>query len=74
MVQEVEWAPGPVWTVAENLTTDGIRSPDRPACSQSLYRPDFHSAKYKFVFEVLSVNRMSPELFFLILARPVYKM
>jgi len=26
-------APGPVWTVAENLAPTGIRSPDRPARS-----------------------------------------
>ena len=37
-VQEAGWAPGPVWTGAENLATTGIRSPDRPARSQSLYR------------------------------------
>ena len=28
IVQEVEWAPGPGWTGAENLTPTGIRSPD----------------------------------------------
>jgi len=38
IVQEAGWAPGPVWTGAENLTPTGIRSLDRPACSQSLYR------------------------------------
>jgi hypothetical protein len=38
IVQEVGWAPGPVWTGAENLASIGIRSPDRPARSQSLYR------------------------------------
>jgi hypothetical protein len=32
------WAPGPVWTGAENLARTGIRSPDRPARNQSLYR------------------------------------
>ena len=37
-VQEAGWAPGPVWTGAENLAPTGIRSPDRPARSQSLYR------------------------------------
>ena len=31
-------APGPVWTGAENLAPTGIRSRDRPARSQSLYR------------------------------------
>ena len=35
-VQEAGWAPGPVWTGAEHLAPTGIRSPDRPACNQSL--------------------------------------
>jgi hypothetical protein len=38
IVQEVGWAPGPVWTGAGNLAPTGIQSPDRPARSQSLYR------------------------------------
>ena len=33
IVQEAGWAPGPVWTGAENLSLTGIRSPDRPARS-----------------------------------------
>jgi hypothetical protein len=37
VVQEAGWAPGPVWTGAENLDPTRIRSPDRPVCSQSLY-------------------------------------
>jgi hypothetical protein len=32
------WAPGTGWTGAENLAPTGIRSPDRPARSESLYR------------------------------------
>ena len=35
IVQEAGWTPGPVWTSAENLAPTGIRSPDRPARSQS---------------------------------------
>jgi len=38
IVQEAGWTPGSVWTSAENLDTTGIRSPVRPARSQSLYR------------------------------------
>ena len=38
IVQEAGWAPRPVWTRAENLAPTGIRSPDRPARSESLYR------------------------------------
>jgi hypothetical protein len=32
------WAPGTAWTGAENLVPTGIRSSDRPARSESLYR------------------------------------
>jgi hypothetical protein len=38
IVQEAGWAPGLVWTGAEYLAPTGIRSPDRPARSESLYR------------------------------------
>ena len=38
IVKEVGWAQGPVWTGAENLAPTGIRSPVRPAPSDSLYR------------------------------------
>ena len=38
IVQEAGWAPGPVWTGAENLAPTGIRSPDRPARNETLYR------------------------------------
>jgi hypothetical protein len=37
IAQEAEWAPGAVWTGAENFAHTGIRSPHRPARSQSLY-------------------------------------
>ena len=38
IVQEAGWAPGLVWTGAENLALTGIRSPDRSTRSQSLYQ------------------------------------
>jgi hypothetical protein len=38
VVEEGGWAPGPVWEGSENLAPTGIPSPDRPACSESLYR------------------------------------
>jgi hypothetical protein len=41
IIQEAGWASGPVWTCAKNLAPTGIRSPDRPARSQSLYRPSY---------------------------------
>jgi len=41
IVQEAGLAPGPVWIGAENLAATGIRSTDRPALSQSLYRQHY---------------------------------
>ena len=38
--------PGPVWTGAENLAQTGIRSPDRPARSESLYRLSYPGPPY----------------------------
>ena len=38
IVREAGWAPGPVWTGAENLAPTGIRYPDRPVRRESLYR------------------------------------
>jgi hypothetical protein len=38
IVQEAGWAPGTVWTCAKYLAPTGIRSPDRPAHRQPLYR------------------------------------
>ena len=38
IIQEAGWAPGPLWTGAENLAPTGIRSPDSPARSESVYR------------------------------------
>ena len=38
IVQESGLSPGPLWTGAENLALTGIRSPNRPARSESLYR------------------------------------
>jgi hypothetical protein len=40
IVQEAGWATMPVGTVGKTRPT-GFRSPDRPARSQSQYRPNF---------------------------------
>ena len=37
IVQEAGWTPGPIWTGAENLAPNGIRSPHLPGSSQSVY-------------------------------------
>jgi hypothetical protein len=57
-VQEAGWVPGPVWTCTKNLAPTGIRSPDRPAGSQSLYRLSYpahvqtHQILYFFLFHI----------------------
>jgi len=38
IVQEAGWAPGPSGRVRKISPSTGIRSPDRPARSESLYR------------------------------------
>jgi hypothetical protein len=38
---EAGWAPGPVWTGAENLSPTGIRSPERSARRQLLYHLNY---------------------------------
>ena len=60
IVQEAGWAPGPVWTGVENLAPTGIRSPDRPARSESLYRlsypgPLFFFARTIFMFPTIAI-------------------
>ena len=44
IVHETEWTPGPVWTGGKSRPT-GIRSPNRPALSQSLYRLSYPAHK-----------------------------
>jgi len=36
--QEAGWAPGQSGIGAENFSPTGVRTPNRPACSESLYR------------------------------------
>jgi hypothetical protein len=38
ILQEVGWAPGPVWMCAKNLALNGIQTLDRPTRTQPLYR------------------------------------
>jgi len=40
--------PGPVWTGAENIANTGIRSPDRPARSKSLYYLRYPSPQVQY--------------------------
>jgi hypothetical protein len=43
IVQEAGWISEPVWTGAKNLSPPGIRSPDRPASGELLYRLSYPS-------------------------------
>jgi hypothetical protein len=58
LVQEAGWPRGSVWTDAENLAPTGIRSPDRPTSSESLYR--LHSFMY-FHQNKVNVSRKASE-------------
>jgi hypothetical protein len=53
IVKEAGWAPGPVWAGAENLAPTGIRSPDRPARSESLYRLSYPGPLKIYILENL---------------------
>jgi hypothetical protein len=55
ILQESEWAPEPGWTGAENLVTTRIRSPVRPARSQSLYRLRYPENKRVKSFKYLLI-------------------
>ena len=54
IVQEAGWTPGPFWTGAENLAPTGIRSLDRPARSQSLYRLRYQAYTSKIHSNIMS--------------------
>ena len=55
-VLEAGWAPGPVWTEAENLAPTGIRSPDRPFRWGSLYRLRYPGPRGKAISITYSVR------------------
>jgi hypothetical protein len=57
IVQEAGWAPGPVWTGAENLASTGIRSPERPARSQSRYSLRYPAHETEFILPVITKFR-----------------
>ena len=49
--------PGPVWTGAENLAPTGIRSPDRPAHSESPYRLSYPGSQYSFIWTQMCMKQ-----------------
>jgi hypothetical protein len=57
IVQEAGWDPGPVWTCAKNLAPIRIRSPDRPARSQSLYRLSYPPRTVCHTYKIYQLNK-----------------
>ena len=61
ILQEAGWAWESVWIGAQNLAPTGIRSPDLPSRSESLYRlrhPDFsNNAIMKCIFCVFHIKK-----------------
>jgi hypothetical protein len=57
---------GPIWTGAENPTHTGIRTADRPARSESLYRLSYSGPQYPTVYtykpECLFINMFNSKL------------
>jgi hypothetical protein len=58
IVQGAGWTSGPAWTSMENLAPTGVRSPDRPAHSKSLYRLSYPSSGFIKILteQVLTYN------------------
>jgi len=47
VVLEAVWAPRPIWTGAVYLAPTGIRYPDPPTRSESLYRLSYPYPQYR---------------------------
>jgi len=54
IVQEAGCVPGPFWTGAENLASTEIRSPDRPARNESLYRLSYSGQLEQLLIDLLA--------------------
>ena len=63
ILQEVGWVPGPVWTGAENLAPTGIRSPDQPVRSQSLYQLSYPAYLTECKTAISFIAHFKPLLF-----------
>ena len=73
IAQEAGWASGPVWTGAENLAPTGIRSPDRPARRQSLYRLHYPAHIYYLIRNFLRFAHFKGSNGTIIIVRKVIK-
>jgi hypothetical protein len=56
LIVQAGWAPGLVWTDAENFARTGIRSPDHPARSQLLFRLSYPAHLQLFVKLIKSID------------------
>ena len=64
IVQETGWAPGQVWTGAEDVACTGTRTPDRPAHRESLYWPTvLQGLALSQAFQVDSIAGMTVVIF-----------
>ena len=70
IAQEAGWAPGPVWTDAENLALTGVQSPDRPANSQSVYRLRYPAHQYPMYFPKILWFRMAEAVILICMDMP----
>jgi hypothetical protein len=59
IVQEAGWTSGLVWTGAGNLAPTGIRYPDCPARSESLYRLSYASRQVNNIDDNDDDNRIT---------------
>jgi hypothetical protein len=57
IVQETGWARGLVWTGGKSRPT-GIRSPDRPARSHSLYRLSYPAHNFIRYYPIICLERI----------------
>ena len=61
------WAPGPIWTGAENLASTGIRSPDRPSRSQSLYQLSYPAHSIIIIIIIISISSSSSTVYCIVI-------
>ena len=61
-VQDAGRAPGPVWTGEDNICPTGIRSPDPPARSVSLYRLSYSGPMKEYITLISGFRRDVDEI------------
>jgi hypothetical protein len=56
IVQDVEWAPKPVWAGVQNLVLTGFRNPDRPISVDSTFICSAFSYNTHWLFPMNIIN------------------